>query len=159
MCFCVCMWYRHLQGSLVYHHRLSIPEASSRGPARREPWSYKSSAWIGLCTSHGWIMPSPHTWQHLPGQWRAPGKISFMRMSVNGKYLTGCNLNAGEITQKSYETSLIKKLLTPHFSSPDIETRWYSLSIGICLPLKPSSTVSTLASFINLKRYRPRKGV
>ncbi len=50
-----------------------------------------------------------------------------------------------------------KKLPPPHFSSPDIETRWYSFSIGIALSLKPSSTVSTLFSFINLKVYRQWK--
>lgn len=49
-----------------------------------------------------------------------------------------------------------KKLLTPHFSSPDIETRWYSFSKDISLSLMPSSTLSTLVTLINLKGYREK---
>ena len=50
-----------------------------------------------------------------------------------------------------------KMLPTPHFSSPEIETRWYSLSSGISPSLKPSSTVSKLFSLNNLKRRETEK--
>lgn len=129
----VCMSYRHLQVSLVYHHRLPLPEAWSQGPARRELWSYKSSAWIVLCTSPGWIMPSPHTWQHLPGQWRAPGKniFVFMKMGVEEWETTLLNVVWMLVkSQTSHDTSLLKT------SSPHT----FPLQI-----LRPAGTPSPLA--------------
>lgn len=123
----------------------SCPGSSSRAPAGHEPWSCRNSEANNWCTSLGWIMLSPHTWQHRPSPWKAPGNVSKDGMNENWceKITSNSRWWRGEEKLKT------KSLLTPHFSSPDIETRWNS-SMCTSFSLITTLSLSALFSLINL---------
>lgn len=143
--------YQHQRGFLL-HRTLSYPGPSSPAPAGHEPWSYRNSEGHNWCTSLGWIMLSPHTWQHRPSLWTAPGDVAKDRM--NETWCENITSNSqcwrGQRKAKNY---LRKSLLTPHFSSPDIETRWNS-SMCTSFSLITTSSLSTLFSLISLSVER-----
>lgn len=69
------------------------------------------------------------------------------------RHLGGSDGGQGSLEVERKEERKRKQigLLTPHFSSPDIETRWYSFSRGASFSWPPTSTASTLNSLISLR--------